>query len=105
MTMHPNEITEIILKTLESFIPPGGCPDARPFSPDTVLFGSGGLLDSTSLVSFVIDVEEAIRSASGVALALADERAMSQSRSPFGRVSSLADYAMRLLAEAGGGST
>jgi hypothetical protein len=44
-------------------------------------------------------VEEAIRDKCGVSVTLADERAMSQARSPFRRVSSLADYAAQLISE------
>lgn len=97
--MNRSEVAQLILAALENFVPPNAGQPAPRFDENTVLFGPDGLLDSVALVSFVIDVEEAIRSASGAGLSLADERAMSQSRSPFRRVSSLADYATQLIAE------
>jgi acyl carrier protein len=71
------------------------------FGPDTALFGRTGLFDSLGLVNLILAVEEAVLDEHGVSVALADERAMSQSRSPFRTVGSLAEYAMRLVEEAG----
>ncbi len=66
---------------------------------DTGLFGSDGLLDSMGLVSLVVAVEEAIEDQYGVSISLADQRAMSQKRSPFRSIGSLAEYAGRLIDE------
>jgi len=60
--------------------------------PATALFGSGGALDSLGLVSLVLDVEDAVNGATGRAVALSDDRAMSQARSPFRTVGSFVDY-------------
>jgi acyl carrier protein len=68
---------------------------------DTPLFGERGLFDSLGLVSLVVTVEEGIEDQLGVALILADERAMSQARSPFRSVRSLAEYAERLIEASG----
>lgn len=70
-------------------------------SEDAGLFGSDGGLDSLSLVSLVLDVEEAVSSIYGVQLVLADERAMARRRSPFRDVRSLADYVLERLEEEG----
>jgi acyl carrier protein len=61
--------------------------------PNTRLFGRDGLLDSMGLVALVIAVEQAIEEKYSVTVALADERALSQSKSPYRTVSSLAEYA------------
>ena len=68
-----------------------GCEEA------TVLYGREGCLDSLGLVSFILDVEEAVNAHTGLKLVLADERAMAQQRSPFRTVQSLADYVMARL--------
>ena len=60
--------------------------------PATALFGAGGALDSLGLVSLVLDVEDAVNGATGRAVTLSDDRAMSQARSPFRTVSSFVDY-------------
>ncbi len=69
-------------------------------SKETVLFGAFGSLDSLGLVSLIVSVEEQIQEIFGVPIVLADERAMSQQRSPFRSVESLADYIEILLKEA-----
>ena len=67
---------------------------------ETPLFGKRGIFDSLGVVSLVLAVEEAIREEHGEEDSLADERAMSQERSPFRTVGSLADYAAKLIEEA-----
>lgn len=65
--------------------------------PDTALFGPDGLLDSIALVSLVVAVEEAVEDGHGVSVTLADQRALSRSRSPFRTVGSLAEYAQEQI--------
>lgn len=60
-------------------------------SPEAPLFGAPSPLDSLGLVALLIDIEEALASA-GYSIVLSDERALSQSRSPFRNISSLVDY-------------
>lgn len=66
-------------------------------SPDADLFGAPSPLDSLGLVALLIDIEEAFER-QGHPIVLSDERALSQSRSPFRNVSSLADYIQHLIA-------
>jgi D-alanine--poly(phosphoribitol) ligase subunit 2 len=68
-------------------------------SPQTALFGKGGQLDSLGLVSFIVEVEQQVEEELGVAITLADERAMSQEKSPFMTIQSLADYVSLLVEE------
>jgi hypothetical protein len=76
-------------------------PDNRiACTEETVLYGSGGVLDSLGLVSLILDVEQAVNERSGANLVLADAQAMAQRHNPFRDVRSLADYVMaRLRAE------
>lgn len=69
-----------------------------PMSPDALLFGSDGLLDSMELVGLLITIEEALLD-EGFEVVLSDERAMSQTRSPFRSVQSLKAYIEELLGE------
>ena len=66
-------------------------------APDTPLFGDDGMLDSLGLVTLVVAVEQAIESKFGASVNLADERALSQTDSPYRTVRSLAKYACRLI--------
>ena len=65
-------------------------------SPDAALFGAPSPLDSLGLVALLIDIEEAFAD-QGHTIVLSDERALSQSRSPFRTISSLVDYSQQLL--------
>jgi len=66
---------------------------SEDLSGDTQLFGEDGVLDSMGLVSLVIAVEQAIEDRFGKTVSLADEKALSQSKSPYRSVAILADYA------------
>jgi len=67
-------------------------------SPAARIFGRGSPLDSMGLVTLLLDLEEALRS-DGLAVTLTDDRAMSQTRSPFRSVPSLVDYITDLVKE------
>lgn len=69
------------------------------------LYGPGGVLDSMALVQFIVEIEAALEEKFGVAVTLASERAVSQRRSPFLTVESLAAYTEELLNEARSAST
>ena len=68
-------------------------------SPDTILFGRSGMLDSMALVSLIVSVEENIAEKLGIAITIADERAVSQKSSPFQTVKTLTDYTELLVNE------
>lgn len=76
-------------------------PPMDAVGPETPLFGEGGLVDSLGLVSLVTALEQAIEDELDATVSLADEKAMSESQSPYRTVGSLADYARRAI-EAGG---
>ena len=61
-------------------------------APETQLLGSQSVLDSMHLVSLIVAVEREVEETFGVALTLADERALSMKSSPFRSIQSLADY-------------
>jgi D-alanine--poly(phosphoribitol) ligase subunit 2 len=70
-------------------------------TPETVVFGRGGRLDSLGLVNFLVLAEQQLQDEFSVPVSLADERAMSQERSPFRTLTSMAEYVAKLLAEKG----
>ena len=55
------------------------------------------------LVSLIVTIEREVEDAFGVALTLADERALSMQASPFRSIQSLADYIGILMMDAGNG--
>ncbi len=66
---------------------------SEELSADTRLFGKNGALDSMGLVTLIVAVEQAIEDRYDKSIALADEKALSQARSPYRSVASLAEYA------------
>jgi len=64
---------------------------------ETPLFGRDGMLDSMGLVALVVALEQAIEDEYGLTVSLADERALSERRSPFRTIGALAEYASRLI--------
>jgi acyl carrier protein len=95
--MNRDEVLQAVLTAVEranALRPPDG---QIPQREDTALFGEGGHLDSLGLVSLVLDVEDLVNEATGRSLVLSDDRAMSQSRSPFRTVGDFVEYvALRL---------
>ncbi len=77
-------------------------PDKRlAKSEDTPLYGEMNTLDSLSLVTLIITVEQKITGEFGVPITLADERSMLQEPSPFETIGSLMNYIELLLQEKG----
>jgi acyl carrier protein len=64
---------------------------------ETELFGESGVLDSMGLVTLVVAVEQAIEDRFEKSVALADEKALSRSKSPYRTVLTLAEYAVEQL--------
>ena len=72
-------------------------------APETKLLGPESVLDSMRLVTLIVTTEREIQEAFGVALTLADERALSMKESPFRSIQSLADYIGTLIIDARNG--
>jgi acyl carrier protein len=72
-------------------------------APETRLLGSESVLDSMHLVSLIVAIEREVEDAFGLAVTLADERALSMKASPFRSIQSLADYIGIIITEARNG--
>jgi acyl carrier protein len=72
-------------------------------APETRLLASESVLDSMHLVSLIVAIEREVEDGFGVALTLADERALSMKASPFRSIRSLADYIAILIRDASNG--
>jgi len=68
---------------------------------ETCLFGPSGLLDSLGLVSVLVELEQKVSDISGRSVSLMDDKAMSETSSPFRTIRSLAEYLERQLEHAG----
>ena len=94
--MTNNDIQQIIFDAIEMANNAREDDKQIPVSAETELYGTGGQLDSMGLVSFLVDIEESFQD-NDINISLSDERAISQSRSPFLNVQSLTDYIAALI--------
>ncbi len=83
------------MRTMNAARPPAS---SLVVSPDAALFGPDSPLDSLGLLTLLLDIEEDMQRA-GCPVLLSDDRAMSQTRSPFRSVSTLVDYIGRIARE------
>lgn len=89
------QLRTCIAQTLRGILAQQGKPDPGPVDDGTALFGSDGLLDSMGLVTLVVEVEQVLAEQFGMAMTLADDRAMSQRSSPFRSIGTLVDYILQ----------
>jgi hypothetical protein len=87
-------VQQIILEALTSINDERSPEERFVVGPDTLLFGADAPLDSLSLVSVIVDVEQAVSDAAGAEISLTDDRAMSQEVSPFTDVDALTSYVL-----------
>jgi acyl carrier protein len=88
-----DELLQMIIDTTRELASEQGIDVGTALTPETRLFGEGGLLDSMALVSLVVAVEQGIEDKYAVSVALADEKALSQRASPYRTIGTLAAYA------------
>jgi acyl carrier protein len=95
-------VLQVVYRAIDEINP--GLPAERRLkkSAGTALFGHAGALDSLGLVNLIVAVEQAVEDELGASVTLADEKAMSQSASPFRTVGTLAAYVWRQLGDHGG---
>ena len=87
-----NEEIEIIFNAIKDYNDEVEEKNILPLSLDLELFGKDGRLDSLGLVNLIMCIEEKFEEHTGSSIVIADEKAMSQSNSPFRSVNTLAEY-------------
>lgn len=95
------QVLEVIYASIDDLNEQASSENKLMKSPETVLFGRNGKLDSLGLVNLIVDIEQRVDIEMGIEITLADERAMSQESSPFKTIGSLADYILTLINEIG----
>ena len=96
--MEQDAILSIVLRVVEQANLARVNSQRLEVSPTAPLFGPASPLDSLSLVALLIDIEEAFDQA-GYPVTLSDERALSQTRSPFRDIPALVSYLATLTRE------
>jgi acyl carrier protein len=95
--MNQQDVTAAILEAVAEYNEGLEQEQKLELDPETRLLGKSSKLDSFGLVNLIVVVEEKLYDKFDKPVTLADERAMSQERSPFRTVQSLAEYAYSLL--------
>jgi len=93
------KIQTLVIESLRELAEDADLPTLSDPKPDTVLYGNESPLDSMGLVTLIADIEGRVAEAFDQDIILADERAMSRSRSPFRTVETLTAYIEELLSE------
>jgi len=96
--MNKSDIQKIVFNAIEMTNNSREEDAQVPVTETAELFGSDGHLDSMGLVVLLLDIEESFLDAD-IEIVLSDERAMSQSKSPFRNVGALVDYIETLVKE------
>lgn len=104
MTTLPNPteraaLVELVLRCLSDLLSEQGRDLPDNLGTETALLGKHATLDSLGLVTLIVELEQHIEEQYELTLTLADDRAMSQQRSPFRTVGALTDYVASLIAE------
>ena len=92
-----DQITAVVFQTIDEFNESEGTNLEK--ANGQALFGKDGALDSLLVVNLIVMVEQDIEDELDITITLANERAMSQKRSPFGSVEALVDYIGVLVEE------
>ena len=88
------EVTNLIIKIAKKI------KNSDNIDENSYLFGSNkALFDSIGLIEFLVELEYALYGELGKNISLADEKAMSQTTSPFINVKTLSRYICKLLNE------
>ena len=95
--MEKKELNGLIIRCTIDALNEGEFNKTITLTPDSQLYGKGGVLDSLGLVRLIAELEEEICEKTNKDITLADEKAMSQKSSPFRSVASLSDYILNLL--------
>jgi len=93
----PDEVTKVVLRVVDALNTERPADAQVSHDLQAVLFGDGAKLDSLGLVNLIVAIEQEMEDEWDVSIALADEKAMSQRRSPFRTLGALIDYIVSRL--------
>lgn len=101
MEINRADILKTVLTSLKNTVEmtTGNLMAENSLQESTRLIGHDAVLDSMGLVSMLLEVEQGVLDQFDVVIIIADERAMSQKRSPFRSVETLTDYVFQLVKE------
>ncbi|SRR6266540_2295416 len=101
--INQDSVRQVLFDTIEEINET--LPDDRKLKKqsETRLFGRDSSLDSLGLVNLIVAFEQRLADEFGLALTLADEKALSRKSSPFRSVDSFTNYVLELVEQSGSG--
>lgn len=100
--MKDKTIFNIVLQSVQEILAENEDLETIPtdeLNEDTHLLGQAAILDSLSLVSAIVNIEQNLNEEMGYNITIADERAMTQKNSPFKNIGTLVEYIEMLIQE------
>lgn len=97
MSLDQDKVTKIVIEALKDAWSEYDLNDTPTVDSD--IFGGQSVLDSTGLVSMILDLEERLEEEIGVTVSLMDEKAVSQKNSPFQSVSTMVEFILTVAEE------
>lgn len=94
-------VTQAVLDSLAEVNDQQERSQQLPLALSTALYGSGSPVDSISLVSLIVGVEQRLQERHGMKLTIADDHAFGEKSSPFRSVGTLVEYICKRLKEIG----
>lgn len=91
------EIENLVINSVKLLAEDFDLDGLKQADKNSSLYGNDGAMDSMALVNLIADVEDAVLDQTGIAITLADEKAMSARNSPFLTVNSLTQAVMERL--------
>lgn len=82
----------VAVASVREILQQGAADPSVEIGPETVIVGPNAVVDSIGVVSLIVEIEQRLETDFGIAITLANERAMSQRNSPFRTVSTLVDH-------------
>lgn len=98
MDVNRSEVLDFLKQAVPAILERDGQTNIPEITEDTPLFGSGGILSSLLLVELMLEVED-FCAGTGRQFVWADDATMSERRSAYRSVGSLADFILSLPAD------
>ena len=99
MLIEKEKIIAIIMESVTEIANEWGINCELPLLAETKIWGGGSAFDSMNIVNITVRIEEKIADSFDLQITIADEKALSQNKSPFRTVESLTNYLVGLVSE------
>lgn len=95
--MDKSDVSELIYEVIDELNDQSVTDEPLAKSPDTVLYGDNGGLDSLGLVHLVTITEQKIEDRFGKSVSLVDDQSITSENGPFHSVRTLTEYVKGLV--------